>query len=269
MRSQRGLSEDGLVRLRHVTNAIGNARASRASQSLRDTVESLWLALGGPHCLDNLAQLADARDYLSVLSAHEFAGKLRDEVHFESALQELFAAPDPTGDPRVQVMTIHKAKGLEFDSVILPGLHKTSRSNSKPFLITNEVLVADEDGLQQKHLLVAPLEKNQQNDPLFQWLRNLEVERDAHESVRLLYVATTRAKKRLHLLVHANRNEEDTPVAPPSSTLLHHIWPHVASSFVTARRPRTRRVKIALQLVLTAGAQRPRCARMLIQALRM
>ena len=229
-----GLSEDGLVRLRHVTNTIGNARASRASQSLRDTVESLWLALGGPHCLDNLAQLADARDYLSVLSAHEFAGTLRDEVHFESALQELFAAPDPTGDPRVQVMTIHKAKGLEFDSVILPGLHKTPRSNSKPFLITNEVLVADEDGLQQKHLLVAPLEKKQQNDPLFQWLRNLEGERDAHESVRLLYVAATRAKKRLHLLVHANRNEEDTPVAPPSSTLLHHIWPHVASSFVTA-----------------------------------
>ena len=120
-----GLTEDGLARLRHVTNAIGNARASRASQSLRDTVESLWLELGGPHCLDNTAQLADARDYLSVLSAHEFAGKLRDELHFESALQNLFAAPDPSGDPRSSYDD-SQSKGLEFDSVILPGLHKTA-----------------------------------------------------------------------------------------------------------------------------------------------
>ena len=233
-----GLTEDGLARLRHVTNAIGNARASRASQSLRDTVESLWLELGGPHCLDNPAQLADARDYLSVLSAHEFAGKLRDELHFESALQNLFAAPDPSGDPRVQVMTIHKAKGLEFDSVILPGLHKKLLSNSKPFLITDEVLVANDDGHEQTHLLVAPIEANQQNNPLFQWLQQLEGERDAYESVRLLYVAATRAKKRLHLMVSANLNEEDgSPVAPQSSTLLHHIWPHVASSLSATTAP--------------------------------
>ena len=131
---RRGLSEDGLVRLRHVTNAIGNARA--IEQAVLENCGIAVARTGWPHCLDNLAQLADARDYLSVLSAHELPASCVMKFA-ESALQELFAAPDPTGDPRVQVMTIHKAKGLEFDSVILPGLHKTSRSNSKPFLITN------------------------------------------------------------------------------------------------------------------------------------
>ena len=31
-------------------------------------------------------------------------------------------------------MTIHKAKGLEFDTVILPGLGRTTRGNTSPLL---------------------------------------------------------------------------------------------------------------------------------------
>ena len=40
-------------------------------------------------------------------------------------------------------MTIHKAKGLEFDSVIVPGLDKGARSDTKPLLYWNEHLFKD------------------------------------------------------------------------------------------------------------------------------
>ena len=39
-------------------------------------------------------------------------------------MEKLFATPDVLADASLQLMTIHKAKGLEFDTVILPGLSR-------------------------------------------------------------------------------------------------------------------------------------------------
>ncbi len=42
-------------------------------------------------------------------------------------MAKLFGAADPNADPDLSVMTLHKAKGLEFDVVILPGLDRHTR----------------------------------------------------------------------------------------------------------------------------------------------
>ena len=47
-------------------------------------------------------------------------------------LAENFAAPDVGEEARVQVMTIHRAKGLEFDTVIVPGLERVPRVADRP-----------------------------------------------------------------------------------------------------------------------------------------
>ena len=58
-----------------------------------------------------------------LLEAKEEAGAIADFAAFTQGLDKLFAVPDVgAGDDAVQVMTVHKSKGLEFDHVIVPGL---------------------------------------------------------------------------------------------------------------------------------------------------
>ena len=50
-------------------------------------------------------------------------------------------------------------------------------------------------------LLLAPIRQTgADEDPIYRWLRKLEAEKEHLEAGRLLYVAATRAKQRLHLL---------------------------------------------------------------------
>ena len=147
---------------------------------------------------------------------------------------ELFAPADPLADA-VQMMTIHKSKGLEFDTVILPGLHRTTGGNDSSLLLWDEVAGADG----HEHLLVAPMKQKgvPQGDFLrgagngeasaYDYLKKLEAERAAHEDERLLYVAATRAIRKLHLVgvAVADDSREDGLKPPAAGTLLKLLWP--------------------------------------------
>ncbi|MCI0346929.1 MAG: DNA helicase UvrD, partial [Chloroflexi bacterium] len=129
-------------------------------------------------------------------------------------------------------MTIHKAKGLEFDHVIVPGLGGKGRDDGKRLFLWTER--AAPGGAAE--LLVAPIEETgAPTDRIYAWLRKLDAERDRHEAARLLYVAVTRARKRVHLLGDVGRDERTgAPKAPASSSLLAQLWPIVAERFAEA-----------------------------------
>ena len=74
---------------------------------------------------------------------------------------------------------------------------------------------------------MAPLVKNsQKHDPLTEWLKRMDRLKDLSERARLLYVATTRARERLHLVGHLPLNK-----MPPSRSLLSYLWPCVSHAF--------------------------------------
>ena len=52
----------------------------------------------------------------------------------EAAVEGVMASPVGSDSARVQVMTIHRAKGLEFDVVILPDLQRAARGSERPLL---------------------------------------------------------------------------------------------------------------------------------------
>src|SRR5688572_16380173 len=118
---------------------LAPAVANRERGSLRERVEGVWLALGGPACVADKTELEDAERYLDELEALEDQGPLTDLSRLRDAIDRLYALPDlDATDDDLQIMTIHKAKGLEFGTVIVPGLDLASGGNDTDLLLFNE-----------------------------------------------------------------------------------------------------------------------------------
>ena len=158
-----------------------------------------------------------------MLDKHQQGGSIRDWQAFNNAIERLFAAPRADADPKLQVMTIHKSKGLEFDTVIIPGLDRSARKDDKQLLLWQERI--NHHG--EKQLLLGSLAATgKEEDGLYTFMRREADKQQAFEATRLLYVGCTRAIKRLHLIACIN-TKEDELVAPAKVSLLHSIWPYV------------------------------------------
>lgn len=96
-------------------------------------------------------------------------------------------------------MTLHKAKGLEFDTVILPGMGRKTMNDSARLLLWEERI----SRLGKNYFLLAPIKAvGQESDRIYAYLKQQETQRMAFESTRLEYVAATRARRRLYCLTH-------------------------------------------------------------------
>jgi ATP-dependent exoDNAse (exonuclease V) beta subunit len=238
------LSADARLRLTRVLPVFAAALAHRQRSSLRDAVEGCWLALGGPACAASATDLEDAEAYLDHLEAKEDAGAIEDFEAFEQSLDQLYALPDmAAGEDAVQIMTMHKAKGLEFDHVIVPGLGKVPPAAGKQLFLWMERPAMPDASMSRgpesnTNLLLAPIEETgAESDPIYAWIKQLAAEKAAFEDGRLLYVAATRAKQRLHLLGETRLlvdGEAQTARNPDSRSLLAKLWPVVSGEFQRA-----------------------------------
>jgi ATP-dependent helicase/nuclease subunit A len=214
------LSEDGRSRAERVRHVLSEAFAAQGRWPLRRWVERVWIRLGGPACLEgDSSALRDAQAYFDLLEAEQSGTDLRDFDQFHKRVEDLFAQPDAQADGGLQIMTIHKAKGLEFDTVILPGLGRIEKLDDKPLILFHEW--PDDGGM---HCLLAPIDQTGgRQDPLYEHLRRIERRKGDFERVRQLYVAMTRARKRLHLMGHI-RNKGDHQPKPASRSMLADLW---------------------------------------------
>jgi ATP-dependent exoDNAse (exonuclease V) beta subunit len=222
------LSTDGAVRLSRAQRILEQALAERGRLSLREWVERTWIALGGPATLQREQDLDDAEAYLQRLEAIAAAGDLEDVAALESQLSRLFARPRARRG-RVEVMTIHKAKGLEFEYVILPSLHRYTKGEDRELLRWTRI-AGPRGGI-----VFAPIKaEGADPDPVYRWLALMERERTARERARLLYVAATRAKRELHLFGSASAKvaEEGLVLGEPrQGSLLKMLWHAVRPTF--------------------------------------
>ncbi|TLM69329.1 MAG: DNA helicase UvrD [Deltaproteobacteria bacterium] len=220
-----GVSADGQARLQPVTGVLGRALAARGRVPLRRLVESAWLGLNGPAGLA-AGDLDDADRFFALLESLDEGGDLVSLETLEERLGRLFAAPDPQAGSRLQLMTIHKAKGLEFDTVILPGLGRTVRAPERPLLLWQEQ-VSPRPG--RAGLLLAPLPSSaaDERDPTYRAIAGIHADKDRLETLRLFYVAATRARRQLHLIGHA-RPAPGGSLAPAAGSFLHAAWPALA-----------------------------------------
>ena len=222
---QRGeaLSDDGRLRIQRILPVMEQAIAERGRRPLRNWVEGTWLALGGPACVEDETALEDAGAYFDLLEGLAEGADLADFEWFREQVNALFAQPNAHADGRLQLMTIHKAKGLEFDTVILPGLDGIPRGDDQRLLLWLE---------QRGELLLAPIaESGGDKDPIYRYLESIERRKSQHEAARLLYVAATRARRSLHLLGSLKVKDDGTTAEPDSRSFLKLLWPMVAGQF--------------------------------------
>jgi len=238
-RRQQALSEDGRARIQRILPAIEEAIAVRGRRPLREWVESTWLQFGGPACVEDETALADAAAYFDLLEGLAEGADLADFDWLREQVNSLFAQPNPNAGGKLQLMTIHKAKGLEFDTVILPGLGSVTRSDEQRLLLWLE---------HRGELLAAPItESGGDEDPIYRYLASIERRKSDQETARLLYVAATRARRSLHLLGCLKSKDDGTVQEPKSQSFLNLLWPAVAEQFACpapgAQAEQGRRVK--------------------------
>ncbi|MET0379781.1 MAG: 3'-5' exonuclease, partial [Spongiibacteraceae bacterium] len=214
----RRVSADGFAALSRAVEVIGAAFAQRERKSPRSWLEGVWLALGGTLCL---ASDDDWRNIYTLFDLIEALPPGAAIEQLETLVATLYAKPPALAGARLWLMTIHKSKGLEFDTVIIPGLDKMPRSDDKPLLQWGEYL--DRDGNEGLVLAAAPAFGGA-DDAIYDWLDFERKQKQQLEDTRLFYVAATRAISRLYLLFCDNRPNNEKPFAPASRSLLSRIW---------------------------------------------
>lgn len=226
------LSDDGRKRLLHVRQILAEAFAHQGRQSMRRWVESTWLKLGGPQCLWEEGDVRDVQALLDLIDKLDASGRFGIAA-LEEGIAGLYAAPDVHAPGSLQFMTIHKSKGLEFDTVILPGLHRQPNRGDQPLILWEEVPIEDM-GPQLVAAAWCPRHLRDENrKTTYDYLQDLECERAANEMTRLLYVATTRTIRRLHLVGVARTNGKGE-TRPPSGTFLELLWNSIGGNFLHA-----------------------------------
>ncbi len=234
------LSAEGCEAVDRLTGAIEFAERLRSQQpaaALGTSLEQIWLRLGGAQCVNT-----EARANLDLLwkSLDDLPQGEPDLLGpaFNAALENLTALPDPAVDSDfgVQLMTIHKAKGLEFEVVIVPDLQKRGASGKHEMLswlergLPAEIAANEGDNSGEvTEFLIAPFSpKGSDRSESKKWVDDLRRAREKQEERRLLYVAATRAREELHLFAQLSwKTAKDGSLAlvEPRDSLLQAAWP--------------------------------------------
>jgi ATP-dependent helicase/nuclease subunit A len=199
---------------------------SERSLPLWQRVDRAWLRLGGPAACTDERDLADAQAFLQALSDQRDAEWLAGDG-FDRFAEELYAVA-PATPGAVEILTMHGAKGLEWDVVIVPGLARAFRREPDPLLHWVE-LPAPGGG---RDLLLAPINDAAQprERSVATYIRRLRAQRLRLERARLLYVAATRARQELHWL-GAVAPDAEGELRPRGGTSLALLWPAIGAQF--------------------------------------
>ncbi len=229
------LSAAAAASLKRVWPILDGARRRAGRLGLRELIEGAWCELGGPTYLDGGSgiggqQLADAEALFCVLERLDEAGQPGAPQRLDRAIEGLYARPDPGGDQGLSVMTIHKAKGLEFDTVLLPGLGHRPPSDKGQLIEWAE--------LPSGGLVIGapPPTMVGSQSPVRDFIRELDKQKSVNERIRLLYVAATRARTRLVMWgaakVDADGGDNGTgETKPATGSMLALLWFKVEGTF--------------------------------------
>jgi ATP-dependent exoDNAse (exonuclease V) beta subunit len=194
------LAAEQYPEIERIQQALDLGRSRVGRDPLAEVVRDVWMALDGPARVAarfGAEGVANCRLFLEVLESIETGIPEETLLRLDLALETLYASesPDAASAP-VDLMTVHAAKGLEFDVVFLPFLdwRPLAVGQHPPYLLERS---SEPPGLPL--IAMGPDRRLGEPDPGYGLLKRLANGRKVAEAKRLLYVGITRARKELFL----------------------------------------------------------------------
>lgn len=198
------LPDSGNERVEELLHLVADARARAAEMPLADFLSGLPRASGLWDAWDR----DDREVWPQVLAALEAAARQAEALQAGAGLQDLIELLDtyadddalqmptaPTEAAGVRVLTVHKAKGLEFPVVFVPDIATKGRTDTGWLWDDDWGLIPDlSSGDSVKRTF-------------WKWLRKRDARED--EESRVWYVAATRAKDVLTVTGTLRKTDED------------------------------------------------------------
>jgi ATP-dependent exoDNAse (exonuclease V) beta subunit len=216
------LSDDGVERLQPFYTAMVAALAERGRQPLAQWVLRTWEAFGARAC-STPEELANVERFLTLLDELASRPEPVTIARLQRRVDRLYAA-ESTALNAVDLMTMHKAKGLEWDVVLVPELEASSARSTGRLLSWLEIESETGDPDAARGIIAPVQARGTDSQALNRWMRSIDSAREAEERKRLFYVACTRAREELHLFAAPARNAKGE-IAAASDSLLNAAWP--------------------------------------------
>jgi len=185
-------------------NAYEKIRPDFGREPYAVSLQRLWEELDGPAAV---ARISGASGIANIMQCLDILGQCPDGCGeetldvLERLLERAYTPPDPrSAFSPISIMTIHKAKGLEFDHVFAVGLDYPAGSKAALRELESAFLM---DRLPERdRIFLAATATDRRTDarPLAHLLLgDLGLRRNVAEYRRLVYVAATRARETLTL----------------------------------------------------------------------
>jgi len=190
---------DGMA-LKAWEKLLAQAGAEGFATMVESLLEPVW---------DGISEFGRRRagDVIGALAAFDAGGggSARDALRWITDLE----IPQSPGSAAVQVMTVHKSKGLGFDVVILPEIDDAQVPNGGRFQISqgaNWILQNPASWVREAYPMLAAEESKWE-------------EEQRYEAMCVLYVALTRAKRGLYVLLPEDKKSRDDGWASPANLI--------------------------------------------------
>ncbi len=207
--------------------AIGQALRRAGRDPLGSCVKEFWETLDGPRitaCLYGMAGVANCRRFFEILEDAEEGIPQETLNRIEAILDSIYEPIDPaTSRSQVQMMTIHRAKGLEFDCVFLPFMDWRPLAGGPktppPYLLERM------PGSAGKYLIAMGKDRRTEEPiPTYRLLDKLQKKRSWGEAKRVFYVAVTRAKSAI--IMSGLVKSKDEAIFAPDKSVLNWVMDH-------------------------------------------
>jgi ATP-dependent exoDNAse (exonuclease V) beta subunit len=215
------LTPEGRLRLARLQEVLAQAENDPLLYGdLAARAEAVWHALGGPATVAP-GEFVDLRIAMRHLREAAAGGEIASLAALQRSFAQVYATPRAGA---VQVLTAHKAKGLEFDHVLLAGCGRTTQGDDRPLLHYRAF---------RQGLLLVPqppdsLPKDDAAHRLYDFVQDLQRSSARNELLRLLYVCCTRARRSLTLFANLGFDKDGAP-KPRTGSFAELLWPVIAA----------------------------------------
>ncbi|AWD32273.1 ATP-dependent helicase/nuclease subunit A [Candidatus Kinetoplastibacterium sorsogonicusi] len=212
-----GILLDEYLRIKHIANAM--IKNEFSYNSFTYELMKIWNQLGGQYAYFN-DTTQDVQNFFQIIDETTTDNNIDIDL-IEEQIKNSYSSiiKKNNNEFYIEIMTIHKSKGLEFDNVILYDIHKTSINDREPLFrfdknyYDNLTLFSSIKSIDDKY-----------QNPIFLYLKKRDEIKYQYELNRLVYVACTRSKNSIYFIGNIYYDKNNKIKKPNKKSFLYILW---------------------------------------------